>query len=119
MDDEIHAIEKNDTWELTSLPKGKTAIGVKWVYKTKYKPNGDVDRYKARLVAKGHKQKSGIDYLEVFAHVARLDTVRMVISLAAHNCWKIFQMDVKSAFLNGTLEEEVYIEQPLGYVKEG
>ncbi|PRQ23286.1 putative RNA-directed DNA polymerase [Rosa chinensis] len=119
MDDEIHAIEKNDTWELTSLPEGKAAIGVKWVYKTKYKPNGDVDRFKARLVAKVYKQKPGIDYLEVFASVARLDTVRMVISLAAHNCWKIFQMDVKSAFLNGTLEEEVYLEQPLGYVKEG
>ncbi|CAL8994927.1 unnamed protein product, partial [Prunus brigantina] len=81
MGEEIHAIEKNDTWELTSLPKGKKPIGVKWVYKTKYKPNGDVDRFKARLVAKGYKQKPGIDYFEVFAPVARLDTVRMVISL--------------------------------------
>ncbi|CAL9006618.1 unnamed protein product, partial [Prunus brigantina] len=119
MGKEIHAIEKNETWELTSLPEGKKTIGVKWVYKTKYKPNGDVDRFKARLVAKGYKQKPGIDYFEVFALVARLDTVRMVISLAAHNAWKIFQMDVKSAFLNGTLEEEVYLEQPAGYVKQG
>ncbi|CAL9021001.1 unnamed protein product, partial [Prunus brigantina] len=85
----------------------------------KYKPNGDVDRFKARLVAKGYKQKPGIDYFEVFAPVARVDIVRMVISLAAHNAWKIFQMDVKSSFLNRTLEEEVYLEQPVGYVKEG
>lgn len=69
-------------------------------------------------MAKGYKQKPGIDYLEVFAPVARLDTVRLIVSLAAQNSWKIFQMDVKSAFLNGTLEEEVYVEQPAGYVKE-
>jgi len=119
MDEEIQSIEKNNTWELTTLPGGKKPIGVKWVYKTKYKSNGEVDRYKARLVAKGYKQKPGIDYFEVFAPVARLDTVRMIISLAAQNSWKIFQMDVKSAFLNGVLEEEVYVEQPLGYVKKG
>lgn len=83
------------------------------------KPNGDVDRFKARLVAKGYKQKPGIYYFEVFAPVTRVDTVRMVISLAAHNAWKIFQMDVKSALLNRTLEEVVYLEQLEGYVKEG
>ncbi|XLT27854.1 hypothetical protein HN873_059146, partial [Arachis hypogaea] len=115
MDEEIHAIEKNDTWELTDLPADKKPIGVKWVYKTKYKPSGEVDRFKARLVAKGYKQKTGIDYFEVFAPVARLDTICMIISLSAQNKWKIHQMDVKSAFLNGTLEEEVYVEQPAGY----
>ena len=119
MDEEIHAIEKNDTWELTTLPEGKKPIGVKWVYKTKYNPNGEVDRFKARLVAKGYKQKPGIDYFEVFAPVARMDTVRMILSLASQNQWKIFQMDVKSAFLNGVLEEEVYIEQPPGYLQQG
>ncbi|XP_072076479.1 uncharacterized protein [Arachis hypogaea] len=115
MDEEIHAIKKNDTWELTDLPTDKKPIGVKWVYKTKYKPNGEVDCFKARLVAKGYKQKPGIDYFEVFAPVARLDTIRMIISLSRQNKWKIHQMDVKSAFLNGTLEEEVYVEQPAGY----
>jgi hypothetical protein len=77
---------------------------------------GEIERYKARLVAKGYSQRPGIDYVEVFAHVAWLETVRMVISLAAQNKWKIYQMDVKSTFLNGILEEEIYVEQPMGYV---
>ena len=119
MDEEIHSIEKNNTWEITSLPKGKKSIGVKWVYKTKYQPDGQVDRLKARLVVKGYKQKPGIDYYEVFAPVARLDTIRLVIALAAQKKWQIHQMDVKSAFLNGSLEEEVFVDQPVGYVKKG
>lgn len=119
MDEEIGAIEKNKTRELIDLPSGKKPIGVKWVYKTKYKANGEVDRLKARLVVKGYKQQAGIDYLEVFAPVARLDTVRMIVTLAAQNRWKIYQMDVKSAFLNGVLEEEVYVEKPAGYIKRG
>nr|KYP48195.1 Retrovirus-related Pol polyprotein from transposon TNT 1-94 [Cajanus cajan] len=81
MDDEIHAIEKNETWELTYLPIDKRPIGVKWVYKIKYNPKGEVDHFKARLVAKGYKQKLGIDYFEVFAPIARLDTIHMIISL--------------------------------------
>ncbi|CAM8953938.1 unnamed protein product [Rhodiola kirilowii] len=116
MDAEIASIEKNDTWELTTLPVGKKSIGVKWVYKTKCRPDGHVDRLKARLVVKGYRQKPGIDYFEVFAPVARMDTIRMIIALAAQNRWKIHQMDVKSAFLNGVLEEEVYVDQPPGYV---
>ncbi|KAE8676644.1 hypothetical protein F3Y22_tig00111582pilonHSYRG00249 [Hibiscus syriacus] len=119
MDEEIKAIEKNDTWELTSLPKGHKAIGVKWVYKTKQNTKGEIERHKARLVAKGYSQKAGIDYDEVFAPVARLETIRLIISLAAQNKWKIQHMDVKSAFLNGVLEEEVYIQQPSGYEVKG
>lgn len=119
MDDEIEAIQKNDTWELAILPKGHKAIGVKWVYKMKKNANGKVERYKARLVAKGYSQRAGIDYDEVFAPVARLETIRLLISLAAQNKWKIQQMDVKSAFLNGVLEEEVYIQQPSGYEIKG
>ena len=80
---------------------------------------GEIKRHKARLVAKGYSQNVGIDYDEVFDLVARLETIRLIISLAAQNKWKIFQMDVKSAFLNGFLEEEVYIKQPLGYVVKG
>jgi len=117
MDEEIHLIEKNDTWKLTNLPENKKAIGVKWVYKTKKNAKGEVQRYKARLVAKGYKQREGIDYGEVFAPVARLETIRLMISLAAQHRWKIYQLDVKSAFLNGFLEEEIYVEQPLGYIE--
>jgi hypothetical protein len=117
MDEEIHTIEKNDTWKLTNLLENKKAICVKWVYKTKKNAKGEVQRYKARLVAKGYKQREGIDYGEVFAPVAWLETIRLMISLAAQHRWKIYQLDVKSAFLNGFLEEEIYVEQPLGYIK--
>ncbi|KAM1588480.1 hypothetical protein ACFX10_027488 [Malus domestica] len=115
MDEEIEAIQKNDTWELAILLKGHKAIRVKWVYKTKKNANGEVERYKARLVANGYSQRARIDYDEVFAPVARLETIRLLISLAAQNKWKIQQMDVKFAFLNGVLEEEVYIQQSSGY----
>ncbi|CAL9002860.1 unnamed protein product [Prunus brigantina] len=119
MDQEIQAIEKNDTWELTVLPSGGKTIGVKWVFKTKFNENGEVDKYKARLVAKGYCQQHGIDYAEVFAPVARLDTIRIVISLAAQKAWVIYQLDVKSAFLHGEITEEVFVEQPPGYEQKG
>nr|GEZ20804.1 reverse transcriptase [Tanacetum cinerariifolium] len=98
---------------------GQKAIRVKWVYKAKKNAKGEVEKYKARLVAKGYKQKHGIDYEEVFALVAHLKTIRMMIAIAAQHKWKIYQMDVKSAFLNGLLEKEVYVEQPEGYVAKG
>ncbi|KAJ3703208.1 hypothetical protein LUZ61_006913 [Rhynchospora tenuis] len=119
MDEEIAAIEKNDTWKLVELPEGSQPIGVKWVYKKKINAQGKIERYKARLVAKGYRQKAEIDYDEVFAQVARMETIRLLISLAAQFKWKIYQMDVKSAFLNGVIEEEVYVEQPPGYMKAG
>ena len=119
MEEEIKAIEKNNTWELSSLPKGHEAIGVKWVFKIKKNAKGEVERHKARLVAKGYKQQYGVDYDEVFAPVARMETIRLLISLAAQMKWRIFQLDVKSAFLNGYLEEDVYVEQPMGFVIEG
>lgn len=98
MDAEIRAIEKNHTWSLVSLPEGAKAIGVKWIYKTKFNELGEVDKLKARLVVKGYSQEYGIDYTEVFAPVARMDTVRMIISVAAQQGWGIYQLDVKSAF---------------------
>lgn len=90
---------------------------MKWVFKTKLKEDGEVDKYKARLVAKGYKQEYGIDYTEVFAPVARHDIIRLVIALAAQNSWPIFQLDVKLTFLYGHLEEQVFVEQPPGYIK--
>ncbi|KAM1072945.1 hypothetical protein ACFX2B_017883 [Malus domestica] len=119
MDVEVAAIEKNNTWELTDLPQGGKIIGVKWVYKTKLNENGEVDKYKARLVANGYAQEYGVDYAEVFAHVARLDTIRIVIALAAQREWTIHQMDVKNAFLHGEINEEIFVEQPPGYVQRG
>ena len=115
MKEELEVIEKNNTWELVERPSDKPVIGVKWVYKTKLHLDGSVQKHKARLVAKGYAQKSGIDYNETFAPVARLDTIRTLIALAAQKGWKLFQLDVKSAFLNGVLEEEVYVEQPEGF----
>lgn len=115
---ELESIEKNETWQLTELPKGAKRIGVKWMYKTKLNKKGEVDKYKARLVAKGYAQQHSVDYNEVFAPVARWDTIRMILALAAQKNWCVFQLDVKSAFLYGELSEDVYVEQPQGYMKE-
>ena len=87
MKEELNAIERNQTWELVNLPKGKKSIDVKWVYKVKLKPTGEVEKYKARLVAKGFLQKPGLDYQEVFSPVTRLETVRLVVALAAYKSW--------------------------------
>ncbi|KAJ0590261.1 putative RNA-directed DNA polymerase [Helianthus annuus] len=119
MDREMDSINKNHTWVLVDPPKHQKPIGVKWIYKTKYDEKGNVDKYKARLVVKGYRQKYGIDYQEVFAPVIRFETVRIVLALAAHYGWYLHQMDVKTAFLNGKLNEQVYIEQPQGYIKHG
>ncbi|GKU99221.1 hypothetical protein SLEP1_g12096 [Rubroshorea leprosula] len=119
MAEEIGSIERNQTWELTDFLEGHKTSGVKWIYKTKLKKNGKVDKFKARLVAKGYKQEFGIDYQEAFSPVARMDTIRLVITLAAQNSWPIYQLDVKSAFLHGNLQEQVFIDQPSGYVKSG
>ena len=110
MEAELEMIEKNDTWKLVERPFAKPVIGVKWVYKTKLNLDGTVQKNKARLVAKGYSQKPGIDYNETFAPVARLDTIRTLIALAAHMEWSLYQLDVKSAFLNGVLKEEVYVD---------
>ncbi|CAJ2638092.1 unnamed protein product [Trifolium pratense] len=119
MQEEIDAIEKNKTWQLVEKPNDKEAIGVKWVYKLKHNPDGSIQRAKARLVVKGYAQQPGIDYSETFAPVARLDTVRTIIALAAQKGWNLYQLDVKSAFLNEELKEEVYVQQPQGFVSKG
>jgi hypothetical protein len=89
------------------------------VYKLKHNPDGSVQRARARLVVKGYAQHPGIDYSETFAPVARLDTVRTIIALAAQKGWNLYQLDMKSAFLNGELKEEVYVQQPQGFVTKG
>jgi len=118
MDVEMEAIKRNGTWELMELPAGGKKVGVKWVYKTKFNEHGAVDKYKARLVVKGYSQQYGVDYTEVFALVARTETIRLVVALAAQRGWAIYQLDVKSAFLYGELNEEVFMEQPCGYVQK-
>ncbi|GAA0168386.1 transmembrane signal receptor [Lithospermum erythrorhizon] len=119
MNNEMESIKKNKTWTLTTLLKGSKIIGVKWIYKTKRDEAGNVIKWKARLVAKGYSQKHGIDFNEVFAPVAGLDTIRMIIGLAAQKGWKLFQLDVKSAFLQGELDEEVFVAQSQGYTVKG
>src|ERR1044072_2690340 len=108
MKEELESIEKNNTWELVDLPERKKEIGVKWVYKVKANPKGEIVKHKARLVAKGFLQREGIDYDEVFAPVARLETLRLVVGIANSKNWQMYQMDEKTAFLNAPLEEEVY-----------
>jgi len=101
------------------LPVGAKKIEVKWIYKTKINELGEVDKHKARLVVKGYTQDNGIDYTEVFAPVARMDTVRMIIAFATQKGWKLYQLDVKSASLHGELKEDVFVEPPKGYEKKG
>ena len=110
MNEEMSALERNETWEIVERPKDKKAVGCRWIYTVKYKSDGTLDRYKARLVAKGYTQTYGIDYEETFAPVAKMNTVRIILSLAAHFGWAMHQFDVKNAFLHGSLEEEVYME---------
>ena len=114
VDEEVRALAKNGTWEITDLPRGKKPVGCKWIFTVKYKTDSNVDRYKARLVAKEFTQLYGIDYQETFAPVAKLNTVRVLLSLAANLDWSLHQLDVKNAFLNGDLEEEVYMDIPAG-----
>jgi len=112
-------IQKNKTWELVEKPQDRKVIGVKWVFRTKLNVDGSINKYKARLVVKGYAQIFGVDYSDTFAPVSRLDTIRLVLAVAAQRGWKVFQLDVKSAFLNGVLQEEIYVEQPEGFVMQG
>ncbi|KAL5840582.1 hypothetical protein ACOSQ4_013190 [Xanthoceras sorbifolium] len=111
---EVHALEKNKTWQIVDLPQGKKPVGCRWVFTVKHKSDGSVERFKARLVAKGYSQSYGVDYQETFAPVAKLNTIRVLLSLAANLDWNLHQLDIKNAFLNGDLEEEVYMAIPPG-----
>jgi hypothetical protein len=115
MNEELDQIEKNHTWEMVQRPEGKNVIGSKWIFKNKLNEQGQVIRNKARLVYKGYAQIEGLDFDETFASVARLEAIRMFLAYACHKRFKVYQMDVKSAFLNGDLSEEVYMEQSEGF----
>lgn len=109
---ELEALETNDTWDITTLPPNKNAIGSKWLFKTKFKVDGSIERYKARLVILGCKQVYGIDYENTFALVAKMAIIRAVLAVALTD-WMVVQMDVTNAFLHGDLEETVYMKLPL------
>ena len=109
MEQEMKSLKENEVWELVELPKDRTLIGSKWVYKLKSGPDGSIERYKARLVAQGFFQKYGTDYDKTFRPVVRLESLRTMIALAVQHGLKLYQVDVTTAFLNGKLEEEVYM----------
>ncbi|GJU75513.1 zinc finger, CCHC-type containing protein [Tanacetum coccineum] len=116
IDDEISSITKNNTWILSDLPPGCKHLGCKWIFKRKMKVNGTIDKFKARLVIQGFRQKEGIDYFDTYAPVARITTIRLLLALAAIHKLVIHQMDVKTTFLNGDLDKEMYMKQPEGFV---
>ena len=113
MHEEYQSIMKNDVWDVVPRPEGKLVITSKWIYKIKHVADGSIEKYKAQFVARGFSQKEGIDYEETFSLVTRYTSIRTIMTLAANLGWKLHQMDVKTTFLNGVVEEEVYMEQPL------
>lgn len=108
------ALESNNTWTLVDLPKHKKPIGCKWVFKTKLRVDGTLERHKARLVAKGFTQNYGIDFEETFSSVVKITTIRCLLAVAAHHQWPIYQLDVNNAFLHGDLHEVVFMKVPEG-----
>ncbi|KAL9273838.1 Retrovirus-related Pol polyprotein from transposon TNT 1-94-like protein, partial [Drosera capensis] len=119
MQDEMMSLRKNQTYELTKLPKGKKALRNKWVFKLKKDGDGKLIKHKARLVVKGFEQKKGIDFDEIFSPVVKMTSIRVILGLVASLDLELKQMDVKTAFLHGDLEEEIYMVQPEGFVVSG
>lgn len=119
MDEEYESLLKNKTWILTKLPSGRKPITTKWVYKLKRKVDGSIERYKARLVARGFSQRAGLDCKETFSPVVRLDSIRLILAIAAQEDLELVHFDVRTAFLHGLVEEEIYMLQPEGYEVDG
>jgi hypothetical protein len=119
MEDKMRSMSVNKVWDLEEIPKGAKTVGCKWVYKTKCDSNGNIERFKARLVAKGFTQREGIDYTEIFSPVSCKDSLRIIMALVAHYDLELHQIDVKTAFLNGDLLENVYMTQPKGFAVKG
>lgn len=114
MKNELSTLEAHNTWSFTQMPRGKTAIGCRWVYKLKHNAGGIIQKHKARLVAKGYTQQEGVDFLYTFSPVAKLTTIRLLLAIAATQNWDLQQLDVDNAFLHGDLHEEVYMQLPPG-----
>ena len=119
MDEELASLRKNEAWELTEIPPSRNIIQNRWVFKLKHDSSGGVQRFKARLVAKGYTQRAGIDYEETYSPVVRYDSLRAVFAIAAALDLEIAQLDIKTAFLYGDLNEELYMSQPTGFVSKG
>ncbi|KAL5561469.1 hypothetical protein UlMin_031216 [Ulmus minor] len=115
MQNEIEALQRNNTWELVDPPSSVNVIGCKWIFKLKYKADGSLKRHKARLVAKGYNQTQGLDFFDTFSPVVKPATVKIILTLALTYGWKVRQLDVQNEFLNGELEEDVYMSQPPGF----
>ena len=110
--EEYQLIMKNDVWDIVPKPKNKSVVSSKWIYKIKHAADGSIENYKARFVVRGFSQKEGINYEETFAPVARYTSIKAIMKLSSMMKWDSHRMDVNTTFLNGVIEEEVYIEQP-------
>jgi hypothetical protein len=119
MEDELSSMNSNGVWDLVEIPDGAKKVGCKWVYKTKYDSKGKIEWFRARLVAKDFTQREGIDYTETFSPVSKKDLFQIIMALVAHYDLELHQMDVKTAFLNGDLQENVYMAQSKGFIVEG
>jgi len=115
MQEELNQFQRNDVWDLVPKPPQKNIIGTKWAFRNKLNEQGEVTRNKARLVARGYSQQEDIDYTETFAQVARLEAIRLLLSYVVNHGIILYQMDVKSTFLNGVIEEEIFVQQPPGF----
>ena len=118
MAEEIDALYSNGTWEHVAFPPGKSSVGYRWVYTVKVGPDGQVDRLKARLVIKGYTQQYGSNYYDTFFPIVKIVFVRLLLSMATMHSWPLFQLDIKNVFLHGDLIEEVYMEQPSGFIAQ-
>jgi hypothetical protein len=119
MEDKMGSLSINKVWDLEEIPKGAKTVGCKWVYKTKCDSNGNIERFKARLMAKGFMQRECIDYTETFSPVSCKDSLRIIMALVAHYDLELYQMNVKTTFLNGNLLENVYMAQHKGFAVKG
>jgi hypothetical protein len=118
MQEEYKSLLENQTWDLVPLPSGRKIFTCRWVYGTKSAVDGQINRYKAGIFAKGFQQVHGIDYDETFSPIAKMDSIRLALSIAASKGWEVHQMDMKNAFLHGDLSEEIYMEQPQGFMQD-